>query len=90
MTRFSEAEYREHIQDPGPRFAEKMRMQKLLFELPERQKIVIVLKFYDNMSYQEIAEILCCPLGTVKSRMHEGLKTLRRRMYEVQKAGTIL
>jgi RNA polymerase sigma-70 factor (ECF subfamily) len=48
--------------------------------LPEAQRVVVVLKFYEEMSYPEIAEVLCIPLGTVKSRMHEGLKRLRRML----------
>jgi RNA polymerase sigma-70 factor (ECF subfamily) len=36
------------------------------------------MKFYNEMSYQEIADVLCIPLGTVKSRMHEAMKALRR------------
>jgi RNA polymerase sigma-70 factor (ECF subfamily) len=53
-------------------------IQRMLNGLPEAQKAVVVLKFYEEMSYPEIAEVLCIPLGTVKSRMHEGLRHLRR------------
>jgi RNA polymerase sigma-70 factor (ECF subfamily) len=53
-------------------------IQRILNGLPEVQRVVVVLKFYEEMSYPEIAEVLCIPLGTVKSRMHEGLKRLRR------------
>jgi hypothetical protein len=45
--------------------------------LPENHRVVIVMKFFEDMSYQEIGETLCIPLGTVKSRMHEGIKRLR-------------
>jgi len=56
----------------------KIETQKLLDRLPEIYRSVVVLKFYERMSYQEIAETLCIPLGTVKSRMHEAIKSLRR------------
>jgi RNA polymerase sigma-70 factor (ECF subfamily) len=39
-----------------------------------------VLKFYESLSYQEIADVLCIPLGTVKSRMHDGLKRLKQML----------
>jgi RNA polymerase sigma-70 factor (ECF subfamily) len=53
-------------------------VQRMLNGLPEAQKVVVVLKFYEELSYTEIAEVLCIPLGTVKSRMHEGLRRLRK------------
>ena len=63
--------------NPGPDFVKEIRVQRLLNELPEYQRIVVVLKFYERMTYQDIADVLCCPLGTVKSRMHQGLSKLR-------------
>ena len=75
---FSEKTFQQHLNDPMPDLIKEIRIQKLLSELSENQRVVIVLKFYEEMSYQEIADTLCCPLGTVKSRMHEGIKNLRR------------
>jgi len=66
--------------NPGPDFVKELRIQKLLTELPEYQRIVVVLKFYERMTYQDIADVLCCPAGTVKSRMHHGLRKLREIM----------
>lgn len=57
-----------------------IHVQKMLNQLSENHRVVMILKFYDDMTYQEIADILCCPLGTVKSRIHEGIKHLRRLM----------
>jgi len=54
------------------------KIQRMLNGLPETHKVVVVLKFYEEMSYQEIADVLCIPLGTVKSRMHDGLARLRK------------
>jgi RNA polymerase sigma-70 factor (ECF subfamily) len=69
------------IDDPAPDIIKEIEMQKLLNRLPESQRVVVVLKFYENMRYQEIADVLCCPLGTVKSRMHEALKNIRKLYY---------
>ncbi len=77
---FSEETFRQQINDPIPKVHEEVKIQKLLNKLPENQRIVVVLKFYDGMTYQEISDILHCPLGTVKSRMHEGIKHIRRAM----------
>jgi len=75
---FSEETFRYQLNNPMPRVHEEMRIQKILTELPDSQRVVVVLKFYSGMKYQEIADILHCPLGTVKSRMHEGIKRIRR------------
>lgn len=45
--------------------------------LPDAQRQALVLRFSERLSYQDIAEILECPLGTVKSRLFNGLATLR-------------
>jgi RNA polymerase sigma factor (sigma-70 family) len=60
------------------RFEREMKVQKMLHRLSDQHRVVIVMKFFNEMSYQEIADILCIPLGTVKSRMHEAMKALRR------------
>jgi RNA polymerase sigma-70 factor (ECF subfamily) len=67
---------------PGERHDERIlariHIQRKLMKIPEKQRMVIVLKFYQGLKYSEIADVLGCPLGTVKTRMHDGLKRLRR------------
>jgi RNA polymerase sigma-70 factor (ECF subfamily) len=46
-------------------------------QLPEDQRIVVVLSDIQGMAYQEIAEIIDEPLGTVKSRLSRGRSRLR-------------
>lgn len=48
--------------------------------LPTRQRQVLVLRFYLDMSVEQTAEMLQCPEGTVKSLAHRGLARLRRRL----------
>jgi RNA polymerase sigma-70 factor (ECF subfamily) len=45
--------------------------------LPEEQRVVLVLSDVQGMSYQEIADIIEQPLGTVKSRLSRGRRRLR-------------
>lgn len=45
--------------------------------LPETHREVVLMRFVDDMSLGEIAEALGIPLGTVKSRLHNALETLR-------------
>ena len=54
------------------------RLRRALGHLPDEQRAVIVMKEYQGLKFQEIAEIVEVPLSTVKSRMYLGLKTLRR------------
>lgn len=48
--------------------------------LPDGQRDTLVLRFSEQLSYQEIAEVLDCPIGTVKSRIHHGLAALRTNL----------
>lgn len=48
--------------------------------LPEAQRTVFVLSQYEGLGYREIAAVLDCPLGTVASRKHLAVETLRRRL----------
>jgi RNA polymerase sigma-70 factor (ECF subfamily) len=49
-------------------------------ELPDGQRQVLVLRFSEGLRYEEIAEALEIPLGTVKSRIYHGLLALRRQL----------
>jgi RNA polymerase sigma-70 factor (ECF subfamily) len=48
-----------------------------IMQLPEDQRLVIVLSDVQGLAYQEIAEIIEQPLGTVKSRLSRGRQRLR-------------
>jgi RNA polymerase sigma factor (sigma-70 family) len=53
---------------------------RALAELPFEQREVIVLRFHLDWSIDEIAEVLGCPSGTVKSRLHRGLQRLETKL----------
>lgn len=55
-------------------------VRKALAELPEDYRIVLVLKEIDGLKYEEISEIVECPIGTVRSRIHRGRIELRDRL----------
>jgi RNA polymerase sigma-70 factor, ECF subfamily len=55
-------------------------LNQVLTRLDPRQRAALVLRYYNDMSYQEIAEALKVPLGTVKSRINHALGTLRAKM----------
>jgi RNA polymerase sigma-70 factor (sigma-E family) len=54
-----------------------------LRRLPVRQRAVLVLRYYDDLSQEEIAEVLGCPVGTVKSQLSRGLARLREDCRDV-------
>ena len=48
--------------------------------LPEEQRTAIILKEYHGLTFQEIADMLDCPLSTVKTRLYQGFSVLRRQL----------
>lgn len=52
-------------------------MEHLLGQLPEKQRLVVVMKVCQGLKHEEIASILKIPAGTVKSRLYMALQRLR-------------
>jgi RNA polymerase sigma-70 factor (ECF subfamily) len=70
---------------PGPQAQAEEKeqrdmLQEVINELPEFQRIIIVLYHIQELPYEEIAEILNMPLGTVKSRLNRARRALRERL----------
>jgi len=64
-----------HATQTGPE--DRMTLWPHVKTLPPRQRAVIVLRYYEDLSEQQIADTLGCSTGTVKSTAHHALKTLR-------------
>jgi RNA polymerase sigma-70 factor, ECF subfamily len=58
----------------------RIAVQAALARLPAEFRIPLVLKEIDGMKYQEIAAVLGCPVGTVRSRIHRARSELRQRL----------
>lgn len=56
----------------------KQSLWSRVAQLPDAQRETLVLRFSEQLRYEEIAAVLGCPLGTVKSRIFNGLETLRQ------------
>jgi RNA polymerase sigma-70 factor (sigma-E family) len=55
-------------------------MHEALLRLPKRQRAAIVLRFYEDLSDVQTADILRCSPGTVRSLLSRGMKTLRSEL----------
>jgi len=67
----------------GHRMESSEQEQKLLRaieKLPEPQRQVLMLRYYSNLKFVEIAELLGCPLNTALGRMHKAMLKLRQLM----------
>jgi RNA polymerase sigma-70 factor (ECF subfamily) len=63
------------------------KIQEALLALPENQRMAILLCRDEELSYEAIASILGCSLTAVKSLIHRGRETLRRRLKAYLKSG---
>jgi RNA polymerase sigma-70 factor, ECF subfamily len=73
--------------DPVVRAAEAERLRRALDTLPDGQKEVITLHWFEELSFPEVAEILGLTVSAVKVRAHRGYQALRRVLE--QEAGEI-
>jgi len=56
-------------------------IRRALDALPTEFRLAVVLSDVEEFSYEEIAQIMGCPIGTVMSRLHRGRKLLQRALY---------
>ena len=66
-------------------------MQMLIGELKEEYRVAIILRELEGYSYEEIAEMLSCSLGTVKSRISRARQYLKERILAdrmIERSGT--
>jgi RNA polymerase sigma-70 factor (ECF subfamily) len=56
------------------------RLQRLVASLPERARMVVVLRYQEELEYHEIAEVLEMPINTVKSNLQRALGVLRGKL----------
>lgn len=64
-------------EDATGRVAERALLLAALADLPARQRACVVLRFYEDLSVEQVADVLGCRTGTVKSQTARGLVALR-------------
>jgi RNA polymerase sigma-70 factor (ECF subfamily) len=55
-------------------------VRRLIVMLPERQRVTLVLNYYEQLSFAEVANIMNCSIGTVKRHIYRALKTLANKL----------
>ncbi|AJY73679.1 RNA polymerase sigma factor [Paenibacillus beijingensis] len=82
--RFGEPPERRDERPSVVELAERQETRKEIMEsldgLPLVQKEVVMLRFYQDLKLQDIADILQLPLGSVKTHLYKGLRTLKSRI----------
>jgi RNA polymerase sigma-70 factor (sigma-E family) len=63
--------------DPYSRSDNRDELWRALGRLPKRQRAVVVLRYFEDLSEREIADVLQCSVGTVKSQASKALVRLR-------------
>ncbi len=59
-------------------------IKRTLDTLPAEQKVAFVLKTYDNMSYEQMSEVMECSIGTVMSRLFRARQKLRKALQSAE------
>ncbi|HCM06217.1 MAG TPA: RNA polymerase sigma factor RpoE, partial [Oceanospirillales bacterium] len=66
------------------RILQRDRLKEVVFsamaELPEELRIAVSLRELDGMSYDEIADVMDCPIGTVRSRIFRARESIEQKM----------
>jgi RNA polymerase sigma-70 factor (ECF subfamily) len=60
----------------------QLKLQKALIRLPEKQRLVFNMKYYDDLTYEEIAEITQTSVGALKASYHHAVKKIENYLSE--------
>jgi RNA polymerase sigma-70 factor (sigma-E family) len=69
--------------DESASVVERSRLEAALAQLPSKQRTVVVLRYYQDLSERQVAEALGCPVGTVRSHAARGVARLRQLLADV-------
>jgi RNA polymerase sigma-70 factor (ECF subfamily) len=64
----------------------KVQVREIIAEMPENLKAILILAYFEQFSYKQMAEILSIPIGTVKSRLHTAVVHFTRKWKSVNRS----
>lgn len=73
----------EEFQSQARRERSAADLEAALDELPAELRMVLLLVDGEGMRYEEVAQVMECPVGTVRSRVHRGRRLLRQKLLEI-------
>jgi len=59
-------------------------IQAALSELPPKLRVAVLLRYFEDLSYEEMAQAMGCSMGTVASRLNRGHKLLKKKLEGMQ------
>ncbi len=62
--------------------ATQLKLQKAILQLPEKQRLVFNMKYFEEMKYEEMSEILGTSVGALKASFHHAVKKIEKLMEE--------
>ena len=74
------------VEDPAQLLMGKMATEQIeaaIAALPDEYRVVATLYFVQDFSYQEIAEVVGVPVGTIRSRLHRGRRLLQKALWVI-------
>jgi RNA polymerase sigma-70 factor (ECF subfamily) len=60
------------------------QVRQAIISLPDKQRATLVLAYYQQLSYSQVAMVLGCSIGTVKTQMYRALRTLAQKLPEIE------
>jgi RNA polymerase sigma-70 factor (sigma-E family) len=66
-----------HVEDPAESVARDDAVWRVCEGLPRQQRAAVVLRYYEDLEYDEIAAVLGCSAGTARSHVHRALAAMR-------------
>jgi RNA polymerase sigma-70 factor (ECF subfamily) len=79
--------------DPAATLLDKLGTERIVEAinlLPEEYRVVCSLYFMEDLSYEDTAKVLECPVGTVRSRLHRGRRMLQKALWQVAEESGIV
>jgi RNA polymerase sigma-70 factor (ECF subfamily) len=74
------------VEDPASELMNRLDREAVtqaLDALPEEYRVVATLYFMQDLAYQEIADMVGCPVGTVRSRLHRARRLLQKALWQI-------